>query len=98
MQVGVDETGDEREARHIHHLAPFIGSTDPRDGVTADRHIAGDQIARHHIEHLPAAQNNIGRRIAARLRDEIGEGDFGHGKSFSSQETSKPGARPVLSW
>ena len=73
----VDEAGDQHRAGHVDDTAPLVIRADAHDGVAADRHVAGDHLARHQVEHLPAAQHHVSRFVAASLRDagfKIGHG------------------------
>ncbi len=73
MQVGVDEAGDEGEAGNVDDLAPLVAGADAGDGVAADRHVAGDQRAGHHVENAGAAQHHVGRLVPSALRDPFAE-------------------------
>jgi hypothetical protein len=82
MHVPVDETGTDELPAQVERLTPSIRA-DAGDAPVGDGHVALVDLAREHVDDLPAAQHQIGRGSTGGDVDQV----FSvHGFAFSRRE------------
>ena len=64
VHVRVDEAGDDVAAGGVEGLLPVV-LAEPRDSAVDDRDVGLQPLAREHREHTAAANDEIGRLVAA---------------------------------
>lgn len=67
--MGIDEAGDEDEARDVEDAGAVVGGADAGDPVAGDRHVTVDHAAGNEVEDPAAAQHQIRRLVATGLGD-----------------------------
>jgi hypothetical protein len=73
MDVPVDETGGQVLSGQVQHFSGLTIISHPGDMFTADGHVSGLNFAGEGIDHTGVGQDQVGRTLSSRHRDQIGQ-------------------------
>ena len=76
----VDEARNDDPAGNVDFRDAFVSSAGPDDAVAADGDVGGNEFSCHEIEEATALEDDIGRRAACALVDQLFK-SFAHGGS-----------------